>query len=494
MLNPYKIPATLLFVTVALLALGEISIGTRPQFVVFMAGTLICIGINYNVLGGVGSISGIAFAGFALSTIVISQFAKVIFMERADKTLESPDLTIKVYFVFYLCSLIGCFVYKNLRVKLPKPLEPGTAAQASLQYTISLAVGLVANLVYEIYESSPNPEERVSTAHSLGLAFSVLLLFAIVLAVQDRIRKTGGRHSFGVKALIPWTATVFFGFVETSRGHMMLSSVVYVFTCYVSGYRFRRKHYIAALAGVAVFFFAISPFEIYARGPMRQLGFRERLYEGFHLATNLPAWTVVKEPSTAGAESGSREEYYDRPGTFVLSRLSAIRADSNMINACAGGFHYGFTALRIDLLRALPRFIYKNKPDTDGAAYTGRVTGINSDEVENGEFMITAIGDSYGAFGWLGVMVIALFGFPTAFILYESMFDMRKPWGIVAIGGFCFQFAEVNMGGLIVLAVRSPIAILLMSYTVGVIVRMIPVQGDDPIAADSGSFGGVFGP
>ena len=484
MLKPYKIPAVLLFVTVALLAVGEIATGTRPFFALFMAGTLICIGITYNVLGGVSTIGGIAFAGFASCTIVISQFAKVILMEPADKTLESPELTIRVYFVFYLCALIGCFVYSRLRVRVLKPLEPKTPAQAQLQYGLSVSIGLVANLVYEVYESSPNPEQRASTAHSLGLAFSVLLLFSLVLAVQGTIRGKQGRHSFGFKAFVPWFATVFFGFIETSRSHIMLSSVVYIFTCYASGYKFRRKHYLAAAAGVAFLAFVVSPFEIYARGPMKQLEFRERLPESVRLVAELPDWSVVKEPSSAGVDSGSREEYFELPGTFVLSRLSAIRADSNMINACAGGYHYGFTALKMDVQRSLPRFISKNKPDTDGAEFTGRVTGVNADEVENGEFLITAISDSYGAFGWLGVIVVALFAFPSAFILYESMFDMRQPWGIVAAGAFCFQFSQVNLGALLGLAVRAPLAILLMSYVIGMIVRMIPVQGDEMLLVD----------
>ena len=493
MLKPYKIPTTLLLVTVALLALGEIVTGTKPLFVFFMAGTLICIGITYNVLGGVSTIGGIAFAGFASTTIVISQFAKVIFMEAADKTLESPELTIKVYFVFYFCTLIGCFVYKSLRVKLPKPLEPRTFAQADLQYGISVSVGLVASLVYEIYESSPNPDQRASTAHSIGLAFSVLLLFSLVLAVQSHIRATQGRHSFSLKAFIPWMATVFFGFIETSRSHMMLSTVIYIFTCYVSGYRFRKRHYLAALAGVVGFVLVISPFEIYSRGPIRQLEFRDRLSESVRLITALPDWSVVQEPSSAGVGSGSREEYYERPGTFVLSRLSAIRADSNMINACAGGYHYGFTALKIDVLRALPRFLAKNKPDSDGAAFTGRVTGINGDEVENGEFLITAVSDSYGAFGWLGVIVVSLFVFPSVFILYESMFDMRKPWGTVATCAFCFQFSQVSMGGLMTLAIRAPLAILLMSYFIGIVVRMIPVKGDEAFLHDPGTLDGALG-
>ena len=478
MLKPYKIPTSLLFGTVALLAVGEIATGTGPLFAAYVAATLICIGTTYNILGGVSSISGIAFTGFASCTIVISQFAKVILMEPADKPLESPELTIEVYCLFYFCLMVGTFVYSSLRIRLPKPFEPKTIAQSNLQYSIAVAVGLVTSFVYEFYETSSNPDERASSAHSIGLAFSTLLLFSIVLAVQNRIVSTHGRHSFGIKAFIPWAAAVFFGFIETSRGHMIQSTVVYVFTCYASGYKFRKKHYAAALLGVAAFALVISPFEIYVRGEMRQLDFTGRIYEGLHLARTIPNWAVVKEASSAGVESGSREEYYERPGTFVLSRLSAIRADSNMVNACAAGFHYGFTALKIDVLRNLPRFIYKDKPETDGAAYTGRVTGINTDDVENGEFLITAISDSFGEFGFLGVVVVSLLVFPTVFIVYESMFDIRTPWGIVATGAFCSQFAQVNMGGLLVLFLRAPIAILLLSYLMGAMVKMIPVKGD----------------
>ncbi|MGA2050323.1 MAG: hypothetical protein ABSG96_21690 [Terracidiphilus sp.] len=481
MLKPYKIPTVLLVAAVALLAVGEIATGTEPLFAAFVAGTLICIGITYNILGGVSSISGIAFAGFSASSIVISQFAKVILMEPANRPLESPELTIKVYFLFYFCLMVGSSVYCRLRVRVPRPLEPNTEPQANLQYTISVTIGLLAGLLYEVHETSSNPSERASASHSIGLAFSPLLLFSIVLAVQSRIRSTHGRHSFATKAFIPWAASVCFGFIETSRGHMIISTVVYFFTCYASGYKFRRKHLLAAVIGTAAFAFVISPFEIYVRGPMRQLDFRGRIYEGYDLIRSLPDWSIVTQASSAGVESASREDYYQRPGTFVLSRLSAIRADSNMIYACSSGFHYGFTALKIDVLHNLPRFIYKNKPETDGAAYTGRVTGVNGDEVENGEFLITAIGDSYGAFGFFGVMVVGLLVFPTVFILYESMFDIRRPWGMVAAGAFCFQFAEVNMGGLLGLTLRAPIAILMLSYVMGGIVRMIPVKGDQGV-------------
>lgn len=477
MLKPFAIPPTLLVVAVLMVSVGELALGTKPIFVAFMAGSLICIGITYNLLGGVSTISGIAFAGFGLCTIVISQFAKVILGETADGTLEAPDLTIKVYFAFFLCVLIGTFVYRRVRVRLPKPLEPSTAAQEDLQYAISMPVGLLANTVFEFYEAKATIGEQVNEAHGLGLAFSALLLFSIVTATQARIRNSGGAHSFGIKVLIPWLATMFFGFVETSRGHILTPSVVYALTCYFSGYRFKRKHYLAAVVGLILFVTVISPFEIYSRDSVRSQDFQGRIYEALNLVVNRPSWAVIAEASAGGAESFSREEYFERPGTFVLSRVSAIRADSNMISACSAGYHYGFAALKIDILHNVPHFLYKDKPEQDSAAFTGRVTGTNADWVENRESMITAISDSFGAFGWLGVVIVGTFAFPACFIVYESMFDIRRPWGIVAVGGFCTSFAEISTGGLVSALFRTPIAIVMLSYLVGVIVRMTPVRG-----------------
>jgi hypothetical protein len=49
------------------------------------------------------------------------------------------------------------------------------------------------------------------------------------------------------------------------------------------------------------------------------------------------------------------------------------------------------------------------------------------------------------------------------------------------------------MGGMMTLAIRSPLAILLMSYFIGVIVRMIPVQGDQTRLHNPGTLDGALG-
>jgi hypothetical protein len=479
--RPFRISATMLFAGITFLVAGELAAGTQPEFVAMMAGTIACIAVTFNILGGLKTIGGIGFTIFALCTIVISQISKVLFFEAADKNLEAPYLTIKVYLVFYFCLMLGTFVYGRLRVRLPKPMEPESAAQFELQYFVSLIVGLIGNGLSAYYDAAAESGGKGTEGHSVGIALSALLLFALVLAVLSRIRETDGRHSFGIRALIPWLAIMIFGVIRTSRGSILLPSIIYLMTCYTSGYRFRRRHYITGIVGVILFVAFISPFEIYTRHNMTGEDFKSRVASVMSLMRTVPSWDVVLQSGEGGVQTGSREEYFDRPGTFVLSRLSAIRADSNMISATSTGFHYGFFPLKQDALYSIPHFLYKNKPDEDADWYLGRVTGVNSDVIENAELVITAISDSYGAFGWLGVVVVGGLVFPACFVLYESLFDLRKPWGVVALGSFAFSISEVNMGGMLQILTRAPVAVIALSYVMGSVVAMIPVKGDQEV-------------
>ncbi len=95
----------------------------------------------------------------------------------------------------------------------------------------------------------------------------------------------------------------------------------------------------------------------------------------FSQLTVMPDWAVVKEASQSAQDAGGgRSSYFSRPGTFVLSRLSLIRADSNLIYACSSGYHYGFVALKNDLLLMVPSFLYKDKPTDRSNGIIGHVS------------------------------------------------------------------------------------------------------------------------
>ena len=488
MIRAFKLSPFVICTSVSLLVIGELVVGTSLYFTAMMAIALLSIGVTYNLLGGLSSFSGIIFTFFALCTIVISQFAKVLLLEAADKNLEVPQLTISLYAVFYLSAMVGTFLFGKVRLRLPRPAESLTGAQTSLLYGIALSVGLVSTIVFETYVTN-SAQSNYNSAQGAGLAFAPLLLFSLVIAIDNRIKLTGGKHSVDLFVLIPAIALVLFGFFDTSRGGMIRPAVVYFFACYCRGYRLAKRHYLVIASGIVLFFYFIAPLELFTRSFTFDQPLRARIYIAFHvLATHLDP-TELRNSANQAYQGGSsaREEYYSRPGTYVLSRLSLIRADSNLIEACSNGSHYGFASAKIALLQNIPSFLYKGKRRDIGAGdYLASI--VAGGDMESLQFpTFSAVADSYGAFGWLGVVLVPLFLFPMAFIVYESIFDFSRPWGTVALGMLLLTFSETSFSGLLLLILRTPVYLVLLSYLVVGLVKMVPIRGDKATGLRPGS-------
>ena len=489
MRRAFKIPTVALFAIVGGLVLGELMSGTDIYFVTMMMITMLSIGFTYNYLGGISTMSGLLFTAFALRTIVISQFAKVILFEAADKNLEVPQLTISVYAVFFVSAMVGVYLFGKMRLRLPRPAEPETTDQSRILYTISLVIGLVATFVFESYSQAYGTQTVYNGARNIAVALDPLLLLAFVVAVDDRIRVTDGRHSFSFAALIPWIAATVVGFADTVRTQMMMPTIIYVLMCYLRGYKFRFRHYAVILFGGALFFYFLGPFLLYARIFTEDQTFQNRIYIAFHVLEAHHDPREIRAIETVANES-SNEQYFSAPGTFLISRLSLIRADSDVIDACSGGFHYGFNAILIEAEWSVPSILYKNKPrDTSGQDYIGRVSGMSGDVEGDTHPQISAVSDSYGAFGWLGVVLFPLLGFPAVFVVYESMFDESQPWGTVAFGTCFFIFGEMMVIRFIPLVLRDTTVILVLSRVIGGFVRTIPTRGDRPVLLEPREYG-----
>lgn len=488
MIRAFKLSPFVICTSVSLLVIGELALGTSLYFTAMMAIALLSIGVTYNLLGGVSSFSGIIFTGFALCTIVISQFAKVLLFEAADKNLEVPQLTISLYAVFFLSAMVGTFLFGKVRLRLPSPAESLTGAQTSLLYGVAFSVGLVSTIVFETYVMN-SAQSNYNSAQGYGLAFAPLLLFSLVIAIDRRIRLTGGQHSIDLFVLIPWIALILFGFFDTSRGGMIRPTVVYFFACYCRGYRLAKRHYLVIASGIVLFFYFIAPLELFTRGFIFDQPLSARIYIAFHVLATHHDPTELRNAANQGSQGGNavRQDYYSRPGTYVLSRLSLIRADSSLIETCSHGFHYGFASAKIGLLQSIPSFLYKNKQrDTTAANYlAGVVEGGDNPNHLSPTF--SAVADSYGAFGWFGVVFAPLFLFPMAFIVYESVFDFSRPWGTVALGVLLVSFSETSFTGLLLLILRTPISLILLSYLVVGLVKMVPTRGEKAIGLRPGS-------
>jgi hypothetical protein len=472
----FLIPTLWLFAIVMVVALLELCSGTDLYFVSMMTVTLLSAGITYNLLGGLGSASGILFAFFALRNIVISQLAKALLFESATLNLEAPSLTITVYAVFYFCVMVGVFIWGRMRIRLPQPSEPDAGFSSTVLYFVSLILGTLGLILIEATNTGYGGAQSSSTPeHSLGAALEPLLLFAMVVAVDLRIRRTEGRHSFGIADLIPCVVAIADAFADTARTGMIMPIAVYFVACHLRSYRFRLRHYAFGVVGIAVFSLLVSPMALYARNYLNGQSFSQRAYIAYSVATSHNPMELAALVSNK-MEGDYREQYFSRPGTFTLSRLSLIRADSTLINACSNGYHYGMAQVKEEIEREMPSFLVKHKYLPHENNFIANVSGLGTNTTSQPIF--TAISDSYGMYGWIGVLTVALIGFPAVFVLYDNMFDISKPWGTVALGAALALFGEMSVSRFLVVLVREPILIIGFSYAIAFFIGFIPAAGD----------------
>lgn len=464
------------------LAVGELASGTGIFYVAMMTAAVIAICVTYNMLGGLGTIGGIAFTYFAVYTLLFAQFAKVIFFQPADRTLQSPELTIAVYATYFVALMAGVFLFGWIRVDLPRPVEPETSAHLAMMYAVCFVAGTLAtiymtNLVLE------HPDQATSTGHGFLRALSLLLPLSLVLAVDRRIRKTGGKRCFGWAAFWPSLVIEFMGWTVTGRREYVEPVLLVFITCYFRGFKLEKRHFIVAGAMAAALFLFVSPWYLYARPFRKATSLWERIQTMSRLLVavrqNWPQAEALAK--VAVAKSAAQESAYFTGAGDLLNRLVLIETDSGVISACSH-YHWGLATISLDLQDNIPHFIEPNKPDVDATWFRASVAREQSSQQESHFVTTSIISDAWGAFGWLGVIGVPLVLVPWLFVLYDSIFDMTRPWGTVAVMALLFQVGAGGVGKLLFsLMIVMPLSMLLISWFTGWIVRYIPLSGDAPL-------------
>lgn len=469
-------PITILCAT-AIVAVGELAVGTRPEFVLAVIVIFVCSGVTFNMLDGFTSLAGILFSEFALRTIVFSQFVKVAVFERADKNLEAPYVTITLYAIFYACVTVSVFLFSRFRFPVPRPFEPVNKSHARKLYIVALIGGTIATVAWDI--NVLNPVEVHNTAKTLANVFSGLLLFAVVLAVEQRIRKTSGQHSLGWDAILPILLLQASAAIGTSRAGFLAPVLVYFVCAFTLGYRFRKRHFISAAAIAMLFYFVVSPLFLYNRGETGDEYFADRVQTTLRTFAETRGRTSLTAARVYEGDNSNRLAYYDKVNNDIVARLGLVRPDSDLIGACAGGYRYGWSTVRNDLLYALPKLIYPNKPATNSYGITGHVSGLNNEWQINAYTTVTGISDAYAGFGVLGVVLFGLFVFPLFLVVCRNAFDITKPWGIVALGLTAPNFGEWLFGQTIVNTVELPLMLFGISWLLGTFALLVPTRADN---------------
>ena len=119
-------------------------------------------------------------------------------------------------------------------------------------------------------------------------------------------------------------------------------------------------------------------------------------------------------------------------------------------------------------------FLYPNKPTIGSNGYLGHLDGQESDEFETTNSTVTSIADSYGAFSWIGVVMFASLIPWVICVIYESIFDISRPWGTVATVVLALSWGGPMGGQISEAMIKNPAYILIISWFAAWAIRMIP--------------------
>lgn len=265
-------------------------------------------------------------------------------------------------------------------------------------------------------------------------------------------------------------------FLAASREAFLAPVLVYYVYAYVRGYRFGKLHLASAAVFAIVFLLVISPLYLFNKGTIAQLYFQDRVDVSVNLLKDRRALNGVGAREIVENGTQHRFEYYSAIDNDVINRFALVRPDGDLISACAGGYRYGWATVKIDILYALPHFLYPNKPAEASGIITGHVSGLNNEWQGNASTAFSAIADAYAGFGVVGVVLFGLFGFPLFLLVCRRAFDISRPWGIVALGWTLPTFGEWFVGRTLVNIVELPLLLFGFSWLVGVAALLVPAD------------------
>lgn len=442
---PTRINVHYVLIVAVLLLLAQLLDGTNLLIAVLACVALLCATLAFNLLDGLGTVSGAFVIFMALPTFVFLLFIKVFTWEPTGKHFEHPALTMAATAAGWIGILIAAGVSRkfvtrrNLVHFNVRDLENLRNTAAGL-----MAVGIFAQVLLSTYGTSANG--------SFWTALSQLNLFvpiATVLATYYEICMSRGTRSMNwiVVASIVYSAG--FGFMAASKQGMYYPFLSYFLVCAALGYKFRPLQVMALIGWLALAVGFMFPWAQYARTYTRQGTFKETVRATYNLIRDpatIPAmYAWYAESLKSNQDINQVSLCYDHPHG-VMDRESLICQDDALIALTKHTGPVGSGYLVAGFKMIVPHFLWPSRPSVFLGNIYGRETGLTSTEDYTTEVAFAPVGDAYRELGWSGVVMVMPVMYFFTFIILEGVFgDAREsPWGLVMV-----SYAAVMAPGLL---------------------------------------------
>jgi len=430
------------------LMLAQLLLGTSPLFSVGILYFILVAAIGFNVAGGFNTFSGSYIGFMSLQTIIISQIAKLFYLQAADTHLMAPMTTVAVYDVGITCVSFAAYVSAKYR---RKDAFFSSAKDGSRLVGMSIAaslIGMVCLMLLGLYGFDSDLTVQKGTGVGLLNQFGAFLPLGIILGTAYILRQSRGARSARWWTIIPIVFLTLYGVAVESKQGIFQPILIWLLVCAAYGYKLNRKQIVSL---ICVFIFAayiVFPVVQYMRGYTRTGDIINRgklVYE--YLANN--DLLSIREAYIANEElreeSSAGGYFYYGSDKQLLDRLSLIETEDAIIYRTDVTMPRGMQPMADGVLNQVPRRLWAGKDKWEQGAVAevnemGREIGVLPDTDETTFISFSLFGSTFYMLGWLSAPLIIAVMIPFFWII-DSFY------GNIQTNIFCLFVVMANIHG-----------------------------------------------
>ena len=416
------------------LLLAQLADGTDPVFAFLACLTLVLSALAFNVLDGLGTVSGAFVIFMAIPTFFVLILIKVMTWEPSDKHFLWPLTTISATTLGWAGILVAAalsrrFVARRNLVRFTaRDMENLKNTSAGL-----LVIGLFSQILLTNYNTGQN-----GSFWAILNQLNIFIPMATILATYYEICISGGKRSMNWIVLVSILYVAGFGFIAASKQGMYAPFFSYFLVCGALEYRFRPLQVMGIVAWLAFAVGFLFPWAQYARSMTRQSTLTGTVGATIALLRDpetIPAMYRWYAESLRNNEDVNQVSLcYDHPHG-LWDRESLICQDDRLIDLTQHTGSIGPDYLIAGFEMIVPHFIWPSRTNLSLGNLYGRETGQTGEEDYTTAVAFAPVGDAFREFGWSGVVVVMPIMYFFTFIFLNAVFgDAREsPWGLVLV-------------------------------------------------------------
>jgi hypothetical protein len=434
LIYPTRININHVLIVAVMLLFAQLLDGTDPIFAFLACLTIVLSAITFNILDGLGTVSGAFVIFMAIPTFLSLIFIKVITWEPSDKHFTWPLVTITATALGWAGIMVAAALSRKFGARRnivrfsARDLENLKNTSAGL-----LVIGLFSQILLTNYNTGQN-----GTIWSILNQLNIFIPMATILATYYEICISGGKRSMNWIVMVSILYVAGFGFIAASKQGMYAPFFSYFLVCGALEYRFRPLQVLLILGWLAFAAGFLFPWAQYARSMTRQSTLTGTVQATIGLLRDpqtIPAMYRWYADSLRNNEDINQVSLcYDHPHG-LWDRESLICQDDRLIQLTEHTGPVGPDYLIAGFEMVVPHVIWPSRTNLSLGNLYGRETEQTADNDYTTAVAFAPVGDAFREFGWSGVIVVMPVMYFFTFVFMNTVFgDAREsPWGLVLV-------------------------------------------------------------